>query len=253
MQIVIIGTGNTATVLGRKLHAAGHGIVEVFGRNPQAAASLAAALNARPCSEWASVTTSADLYIIAIADKALAAKEIHLQLKDQLVVHTAGAVSIAVLKNISTAYGVLYPYQTLRKEIETLPEIPLLVDANNDTARNTLFQLAKTISEKVSFANDEERMKYHLCAVICNNFSNYLYVLTEDYCKRNGLLFSNLLPLIDETARRLHHFSPRVVQTGPAIRKDNMSIERHQQLLNDDPALQHLYRLFSEEILKYPW
>ncbi len=41
MDIVIIGSGNVATVLGRKFKAAGHNIVQVFSRNAAAATQLA--------------------------------------------------------------------------------------------------------------------------------------------------------------------------------------------------------------------
>ena len=41
MDIVIIGTGNTATILGRKLKAAGHHIVQIYGRDAKAASELA--------------------------------------------------------------------------------------------------------------------------------------------------------------------------------------------------------------------
>jgi len=45
MDIVIIGTGNAATVIGRKFKAAGHKIVQVVGRNSGAASELAYALD----------------------------------------------------------------------------------------------------------------------------------------------------------------------------------------------------------------
>jgi predicted short-subunit dehydrogenase-like oxidoreductase (DUF2520 family) len=253
MKIVVIGTGNVAVVLAKKLKVAGHTIVQVFGRNRAAAALLAHTCGATPCSEWKAIEQEADLYIIAVADQALTGHEIHLQLTDQLVVHTAGTVSIEMLKSMSASYGVLYPYQTIRKEVEPLPDIPFLIDANTDTAKEKLFALAKTISQKVIMANDTQRMQYHLCAVMTNNFSNYLYVLGEDYCHKHGLDFSNLLPLIDQTAQRLHQFSPRLVQTGPAARKDMMTIQHHLNLLKEEPALKNLYKTFSDDILLYPW
>jgi len=252
MQIVIIGTGNTATVLSKKLKAAGHVIVQVYGRNREAAASLASTLHTASCSAWNDITQDAALYLIALADQALPGA-VHLQLKDQLLVHTAGAVSMEVLKNMSRNYGVFYPLQTISKEMEPLPDIPLLIDGNSDKVKEELIALAKTISEKVSIANDAERIKYHMCAVMTNNFSNYLYVLAADYCKKHGLNFSNLLPLINETASRLHHFSPRVVQTGPAARKDMSTIQRHLNLLNEEPELKKMYSFFTDQMLRFEW
>ncbi|HMC86432.1 MAG TPA: DUF2520 domain-containing protein [Chitinophagaceae bacterium] len=253
MKIVLIGTGNVAVVLSKKIIAAGHSILQVYGRNHVAAALLADNSGASTCSSLNEITQSADLYIIAVTDKALASGELHFRLKNQLVVHTAGSVSKEILKNVSASYGVLYPYQTIRKEVEPLPEIPLLMDANTTTAKEQLTAFGKTISTKIIFANDEQRMQYHLCAVMTNNFSNYLYTLTEDYCNKQALDFGMLLPLIDQTANRLHHLSPRQVQTGPAARKDLATIEQHLNLLNKEPALQHLYKILSDDILKYPW
>jgi predicted short-subunit dehydrogenase-like oxidoreductase (DUF2520 family) len=240
-------------VLGRKLKLAGHSILQVYGRNEGAAAALAAQLSATACSAWKAITQEAALYIVSVADRALESVAAHLLLKDQLVVHTAGAVSMEVFKNVAATYGVFYPFQTIRKEIEPMPELPVMIDANTAIARETLLQVAGSISGKVTMANDAVRMQYHLCAVMTNNFSNYLNVLAEDYCRKHGLDFSNLLPLFDETARRLHHFSPRQVQTGPAIRKDTATIRQHLGLLKENPALLSLYHMFSDEIERYPW
>jgi predicted dinucleotide-binding enzyme len=41
MDIVILGSGNVAAVLGRKFKAAGHNILQVISRNASAASSLA--------------------------------------------------------------------------------------------------------------------------------------------------------------------------------------------------------------------
>jgi|ADGO01.1.fsa_nt_gi NADP oxidoreductase coenzyme F420-dependent. len=46
MRIIIIGSGNTATVLGKAIIAAGHQVLQVAGRNRQAVDSLAVELGA---------------------------------------------------------------------------------------------------------------------------------------------------------------------------------------------------------------
>lgn len=253
MKIVIIGTGNVATVLAKKLAVAGHTILQVYGRNGEAAMALANQVSAASCSSLAAITQDAELYIAAVADGGLESIAANLRLHDQLLVHTAGAVSIEIFKGVSSAYGVFYPFQSIRKEIDPMPELPVMIDASTAAAKELLLATAKTISEKVSIADDAVRAKYHLCAVITNNFSNYLNTLAEAYCLKNGLHFSNLLPLFDESARRLHHFSPRQTQTGPAIRQDAATIRRHLDMLKADAALAGLYRVFSDEIASHPW
>ncbi|MES1226198.1 MAG: NAD(P)-binding domain-containing protein, partial [Bacteroidota bacterium] len=71
MKIVIIGTGNVATILGKKFKDAGHVIVQVAGRNSAAASKLAYELNTVSTNYQSSIDSSADVYIIAVSDSAI--------------------------------------------------------------------------------------------------------------------------------------------------------------------------------------
>lgn len=251
MKVVIIGSGNAALVLGKKIFNAGHEIMQVTGRNETACMKLAALFNTAFTVNWRMINRHADLYIIAIADAALNKIDEYLQLDKKLTVHTAGAVSKEVLKNVSENYGVLYPLQSLRGEKEPLPEIPFLVDAN--TRKNILLieEFAQTFSSKVQAADDETRKKIHLAAVLVNNFVNHLYTLTEDYCKKEKLDFTLLYPLIKETAEKIENSSPAAVQTGPAARGDEPTIKAHLQILNEYPQLKDLYKMFTGSISEH--
>lgn len=229
MNVGIIGTGNVATVLGKKIQQAGHTVNLV---------------NARGGLD--TIDKTADMYIVAVSDSAL--YELPLRLGDKLVVHTAGSVSKDVLQPVSSSYGVLYPLQSLRKELEPVTAIPLLIDANNDAGFQALKTFAATISEQVDRADDAQRMKLHVAAVVASNFTNHLYALAENYCKKEDLDFSLLYPLILETARRIQLFSPAQMQTGPAVRNDEATITRHLSLLQAYPALQQLYRDLTDSI-----
>jgi predicted short-subunit dehydrogenase-like oxidoreductase (DUF2520 family) len=253
MKIVIIGTGNVAVVLGTKFLAAGHQILQVAGRSKEGTEALATAWGVKAIQDFQQLHSDADVYIIALSDTALAAIEKYIQFADQLVVHTAGSVSMEVLKNCSTNYGVFYPFQTIRKETGHSVEIPVFIDANNEASKKKLISLATSISNKVSLANDAQRTQYHLCAVLVNNFSNYLYALAEEYCINNGLDFNNLLPIIDASAHRLHQWSPKKVQTGPAFRNDRDTIQKHLDLLEDTPVLKDIYAMMSDNIRHFNW
>lgn len=247
MEIVIIGTGNTASVLGRKFKEAGHRIVQVFGRNGTAASELANMLAAEHTDRWDKIKEDADLYLLAVSDAAIEEVMKKLNLSKKTVVHTAASVSKDVLKN-AAHYGIFYPLQSLRKEATSLPEIPLLIDAGDEKTLHLLKNLANSISEKVKVANDEERVKLHLAAVFSNNFVNHLYLMAEKYCVREGIDFRLLLPLIKETANRLDVLSPSQAQTGPAIRRDTPTIHKHLEVLNAYPQSKALYTLFTESI-----
>lgn len=260
-RITIIGTGNVATVLGRAIRAAGHTIVQVYGRNKPQAEQLATALQdvwpGQDPNQHISATTdlqqingAADVYIIAVADAAIPAVAASLHLAGKLVVHTAGSVSKEVLRVCSERYGILYPLQSLRKEMQQLPVIPFLVDAADANDLLLLQELALTVSPQVQVAGDEQRLKLHVAAVVVSNFTNHLYALAEQYCVAEKADFRLLLPLITEVATRLQQLSPQQAQTGPAIRKDMPTIEKHLALLEGHDALREVYRVMTESILK---
>jgi predicted short-subunit dehydrogenase-like oxidoreductase (DUF2520 family) len=249
MDIVMIGSGNVASVLGRKFIAAGHKIIQIVSRNASAATELAYEWNTESSNYFSVVNKNADVYIIAVSDNALPEIVHDLKLPGKVVAHTAGSVSKDVLKKVSSHYGVFYPLQSIRKDVKHLPDIPIFLEGSDDVATSVLKKLAASVSfEQPVFAGSEERMKLHVAAVIVNNFTNHLYALAEQYCKKEGIDFRQLLPLIEETVQRLKTNSPSGTLTGPAIRNDQPTIQKHLELLNDHPQLQKIYQLLTESI-----
>jgi predicted dinucleotide-binding enzyme len=248
VKIVLIGSGHVATVLGRKLAAAGHEILQVFSPNPSHALVLARELGCPYASNWPAVTRKGELYLVAISDRGLRELGQHIDLGDRLTLHTAGAVPKEVLRKVTSHYGVFYPLQSLRKEIREPFEIPVLVDAHSSEDLKRIYALATTISTQVLEADDLTRLKLHVASVFVNNFSNHLYALAESYCLAEKINFSLLLPLIDETARRLHDSSPSELQTGPAIRGDLDTLLHHEGLLKGYPILLDLYQALTKSI-----
>jgi predicted short-subunit dehydrogenase-like oxidoreductase (DUF2520 family) len=251
MKVVIIGSGNVATVMGSKIAAAGHTILQVVARREEPAARLAAGWGCGYTTDWGKTDGQADIYIVSLSDKALEGLGDVLQLPGRLVVHTAGAVASSVLLTVSANSGVLYPLQSLRSEIRPFPEFPLLITANQPEDLPVIATFARTIARQVQQTDDLSRLKLHVAATLVNNFSNYLYTRASLFCEQEKLDFSLLLPLIRETAARVEHFRPRDVQTGPAIRGDEATIRRHLEILNNHKDLSELYRLFTIQIEQF--
>lgn len=249
MEIVIIGSGNVAAVLGRKFKAAGHHILQIVSRNASAASELAYEWNTVSSNYMSAVNHNAEIYLIAVPDDAINEVIKDMKLPDKVVAHTAASVPMEVLKHITKHYGVFYPLQSLRKDMTTLPEIPVFWEGNDEVAKKKLEALARSIAdEKVMEAGDDTRQKLHVAAVIVSNFTNHLYALSEEYCRKEGLDFKQLLPLIEETATRIKNISPRQAQTGPAIRLDRETVQKHLALLNSHPHLKKIYEMMTESI-----
>jgi predicted short-subunit dehydrogenase-like oxidoreductase (DUF2520 family) len=248
MKTVIIGSGNVATVLGEVITAAGHPLLQIVARNKARADALARDLGCAWTTRYSDIDPAADLYIVAVSDTALEELGRQLTLPDRLVVHTAGAASANVLMPVSARTGVLYPLQSLRAAIRPFPPIPLLVDTTRSDDLPVLEAFARTLSGQVRRADDTTRLKLHLAATLVNNFTNYLYTLAAGYCEQENLDFSLLLPLIRETADRLDRYPPGDVQTGPAVRGDGPTIDRHMKLLDKHKEIRNLYELFTNLI-----
>ncbi|RYY70988.1 MAG: DUF2520 domain-containing protein [Chitinophagaceae bacterium] len=249
MKIALIGSGNVATVLGRLIVSKQHEVCQVISRDAAHAKVLASELGATATDFDGSPDRSADMYIIAISDTALDNFFVKGAINDKIVVHTAGSVSKDVLQNFAGRYGVLYPLQTLRKEMREVPPIPLLVDGSDEATTGFIEQFARSISENVQRMGDEQRLKLHAAAVIVSNFTNHLYAIAEDFCEKESVDFDMLKPLILETALRIYQASPAKVQTGPAIRKDIHTLDKHLRLFTAHPKLRTMYLRLTDSIM----
>lgn len=251
MKVIIIGTGNVATVLGKKILEAGHEIIQVAGRHAEKTNLLASQLGCKPVYTFQNINLSANIYIIAVSDSSIPAVAAQLQLNDKIIVHTAAAVSKNILAASSKNFGVLYPLQTLTKEMPYLPPVPVLVDGNNEATKKVLIKFSSGWAENVRFADDEERIKLHVAAVFVNNFTNFIFTVIEKYCKKEQLTFNLLYPLIEETIAKLKISHPSALQTGPAVREDFSTIAKHNQILTNYPELKNFYNLFTDSIVSF--
>ena len=248
MVVTIIGSGNVASVLGMDLLNKGHKINQVFSRQYSHALQLAIELKAKAIADLSMLNDDADLYVIAVADKALPELTEQLVLINKLVIHTAGSISKEVLKKVSTNYGVVWPMKMIRKSMTTLGPISMIVDGSSEPVIQQLEKFAHVFSETVIRAEDTVRFKMHMLAAITTNFTNHLYHLAARYCKAENIDFTVFYPIIEETAKSIQGKNPGIVQSGPAFRSDWPTIEKHLEILTNYPETQKLYKTLSESI-----
>ena len=250
MKIVLIGAGNLATHLGKALHAAGHDMVQVFSRTMQSAETLASLLDAEPLTDMAQVRDDADVYIFSVKDSAL--EQLISQLcggEKKVFLHTAGSMPMSVFREKALRYGVLYPMQTFSKQREVdFSIIPCFIEANDEFALKQIEGLAGQISHRVYQLSSEDRRYLHLSAVFACNFANHCYAASQELLQQHGIPFDVMLPLIDETAAKVHGMTPKEAQTGPAVRYDENVIGKQIRLLENQPYFQKIYDCMSKSI-----
>ncbi len=255
LSVVVVGAGNVATHLAPALLLSGCRIVQVYSRTEESAQALALRLDCPYTTDLSQVARETDIYIVSVKDSAL--EDVTRQLSihgnpDALYLHTAGSMPMDVWKDKVRRYGVLYPMQTFSKERDVdFSTVPFFVEAVSAEDVRYLKEVTERLGSKVYVASSEQRKCLHIAAVFACNFTNHMYAICKHLLDSNGLPFESMLPLIDETARKVHELSPANAQTGPACRNDMNVIDRHLDMLKEEPELAVLYKLISRNISYY--
>ena len=233
MNIVIIGQGNVATNLDYAFRKKGVACQMVSSRE---------GLESLP---------SANVYIYAVKDEALAHVVAQVKGKEKaLHLHTSGSMPITVFGEDKPHAGVFYPFQTFSKArvIEDFSTVPVFFEAKGIDDISAVYSLALAITSRVYETTQHDRERLHVAGVFACNFTNLMYTVSAELLKNTHIPFSALLPLIDETAAKIHTLAPRDAQTGPARRGDENVMAHHLSLLTEEQ--QHIYRLLSDAIQK---
>jgi predicted short-subunit dehydrogenase-like oxidoreductase (DUF2520 family) len=251
MRISIIGSGNVATHLAAAFKNAGHRIVQVYSRDMHNAALLAYHIGATAIDDLNHISPETDLFVISVKDDVIASFAQALAKFQKLIVHTSGATDLDAILAFTKNAGILYPLQTLSKNKEVdFFTVPLCIEGADEGITRQLEQLAQTISNNVYRINSGQRKILHLAAVFACNFPNYLYGIAQQLLEKHQMGFGMLRPLILETAQKVQDHLPGEVQTGPAIRNDEITMAIHREMLDDEPALKLIYSVLSQGIIK---
>lgn len=253
-SIVLLGTGRVATHLALALSAQRtYQLVQIYGRSKEGLERLAERLAATVCSTTtlAGVMPNADYYIFAISDNALGEVFSQMPTTQGIWLHTAGSIPLNSISQYHPEAGVLYPLQTfsLEKAVDW-QQVPIYIEATTERSAAKIESLALALSPIVYHATSHQREALHLGAVVACNFSNHLIALAQEWLEMNALPENSLLPLLREMLDKLHYLPAHAAQTGPAVRGDNTTLQRHEELLERLPQLQSLYHMLSESIIQ---
>ncbi|MCF8363294.1 MAG: DUF2520 domain-containing protein [Prolixibacteraceae bacterium] len=251
-KVAIIGAGNLATRVSLELHNNGADIIQVYSRTVTSALTLARMLGCSYVTKPEKITPEADIYIISVSDMAMAGLLENVNFNNKLVAHTAGSIPMDALKKFSKNYGVFYPLQTFSKYRDVnFSKIPFCIEGNTEENEQTLVELASLISKDVRLINSEQRKQLHLAAVFACNFVNHMYAIAGELVQDKDIPFDILRPLINETASKIKHMTPRAAQTGPALRMDKNIIQEHVSMLGKKSSPGKLYGHLSESIFEF--
>ena len=242
-SIGIVGTGKAAHFFSGLFNSHNIPIQFIAGRNQQSGMSLASKVNSVYYSLEQDLP-QCDLILLAVKDDALPEIADIIVDSEAVFAHCAGSVSIDVLRKFKRN-AVIYPLQSLSDNTNPA-EVPLLIEGNSSEVESLLISTMQTLGMNHRLVNSEKRLHYHLAAVFANNFSNAILTATSEVGKMYQLEFELLKPLISATYRKvLDGADPKAVQTGPAVRGDMKTMDKHLQMLEHRSDLKLLYKAIS--------
>jgi predicted short-subunit dehydrogenase-like oxidoreductase (DUF2520 family) len=251
-NISFAGAGRVAESLCKELFHAGFRIDKVVSPTEAGGRSLAESCKAT----WSSTLMFPDttkVIIVAVQDQLL--KSVLNSIKcspETLVAHTAGTFGLDIFPEQIKQKGVFYPLQTFSKNRKvSFIDLPVLIESGDDESSGILESLAKTMGSKVHFVNTDQRRMLHVAAVFVCNFTNHMLTAGKEIALKAEFPFEILAPLINETILKALDSGPENSQTGPALRNDHNTIQKHIELLSFSPELQKIYKEITQSIIEY--
>lgn len=245
IKVILLGSGNVASHLIQAMEANDAiDLIQVYARSKK---SLENVMDSSKIVTSFAALKEADVYVISVSDKAIEEVSNQIPFTNQLVVHTSGTMDFRVM-HPKNKRGVFYPLQTFSKSKEVdMKQVPFCLETEKDEDFKIVENLAKNLSNSVYKIDGEQRKSLHISAVFVSNFVNHMYQIGNALCAENNVPFAILQPLIKETAHKIKTLSPIEAQTGPAIRHDEPTIEKHLEAL-ENPVYREIYRQLTLSI-----
>jgi len=251
-NISFAGAGRVAGALCREMYYSGFNIELIVSESEKNGRSLADSCKA----SWSPdliFPDSSNVIIVAVPDHRLKSVLDKIRCRPEtLVAHTAGSIGIDVFPEQIKRKGIFYPLQTFSKERKVVfKDLPFLLESSDKQSSAILENLAESVGGKVHVVDNEHRRMLHLAAVFVCNFTNHMLTVGKDVALKAGFPFEVLGPLIKETISKAMDIGPENSQTGPAVRNDHNTIEKHLELLSFSSELQKIYSEMTRSIIKY--
>ena len=225
MRIAIIGAGSVGTNL--------HHAFELKGIRTEL-------VHARPLTADPSAVNDlpkADCYIYTVADHVLKEVVSKVNAPQALHLHTSGSMPIDVFGPDKPHSGIFYFFQSFSREnlIDDWSTIPCFIEGHNIDDIAAIYSLAQCLTSRIYEANQHDRERLHIAGIFANNYTNLMYRIASEILNDTQIPFNALLPLIDQTAAKVHTLKPLDAQTGPAKRGDHEVMNHHLEILKTTP------------------
>jgi predicted short-subunit dehydrogenase-like oxidoreductase (DUF2520 family) len=265
MNVAIIGGGRLGTCLGRALAAHGYPVAAVSCPTLRSARE-----SVRLIGQGVAVTDPARaaargrLIFLCLPDDVIAAvaRRVAASRRDwtgRTVFHTSGlqpASILAPFKTRGAVIGSFHPAQSFPGKDAPLSVFRGIAFAleGDPEVRTTGGRIVRRLGGQVLWLTAADKPLYHAaCSLACNGLTVLLdaaYDLLADLGLDPAAAGEVLLPLGQGTLQNVKKTDPRRALTGPVVRGDAGTVERHLEVLRRHPGALDIYRALARQALR---
>ena len=261
IKIGFIGPGKVGVNLGRYFTHKGIKISGFYGNNSKEASEIT---NSKSYDNYEEIIKDSNILFITTPDDIISIidREISkFDLKNKSICHASGSLKSTILSNAKLSGALIYSihpmfaFSNKNMSIKKLEQIYFSIEGdlkNQNINDFPVIGLMNHICNKYFIRNIEDSAKYHLANVFVSNLVLSLIDIGTGYLKELGLseehALNALFPLIEGNLESIHKNGFVKSLTGPVVRRDIKTINKHLESLNDEDI--ELYKSLSLNLLR---
>jgi predicted short-subunit dehydrogenase-like oxidoreductase (DUF2520 family) len=263
--ITIVGAGSLAASLAVSLHEAGYRIEAVIARNQLASLRRAQALARKTGTRSRTIADGeipGEIVRFCVPDSEIARAARNLAAKadwnKKIALHSSGALTsdeLSILRKRGAAVASMHPLMTfVRSSHASLVGVPFAIEGDAAAVRFGE-RIVKDLKGSPYLIKKKYKTAYHAWATFASPLFTALLATAEQVATAAGVSShearKRALPILRQTLANYASSGAAAGFSGPIIRGDVQTVERHLKTLRRTPAAREAYIALAEAALQY--
>lgn len=260
LKVAIIGTGKVGTAFALDFTKKKIKVIALIDKNSKKARSLARKINCNVfSSDISDIPEEVNLFVIAVQDRfihevAQSLSNALININNKYAFHTSGALTSAELKNLSEKGCNVFSLHPNFSFVSNASSNQKLIEFDEclfaiESPSKKAFSFAKNFCNELGYKfikiDAEQKILYHIFSVIISNYTVTQFYQIEKYFGKKAI--KSYINLLKSTIQNIEKSGVKKSLTGPIIRGDLYTIQKHLKLLSKlDRNLKEIYSNFGQ-------
>jgi predicted short-subunit dehydrogenase-like oxidoreductase (DUF2520 family) len=263
-RVAIIGAGNFGTALALALQGAGYGIEVVIARSRgeslKKAQRLAKQVGARAATDLSAVRAELIWFCVPDAEIVRAARSLagKIEWKGRVALHSSGALTsdeLGALHRRGSGVASVHPLMTfVRGSRPALAGVPFALEGDAAAVR-VARRAVEDVGGRAYSIRKKDKAAYHAWGTFASPLFTALLATAEQVAAVAGVnrkaAKQRMIPILQQTLANYAAFGAAGAFSGPIVRGDVDTVQRHLRVLRGRPAARAVYSELARAALQY--